>query len=63
LENPFSLALFVAPFSASSLFLVKLILGLDFLFAGFLVTPVYKESGETMKEILLRLMRADLERA
>ncbi len=29
----------------------------------FIVTPVYKESGETIKDILLRLMRADLERA
>jgi len=29
----------------------------------FVVTPVYNESGETMQDILLKLMRADLERA
>ena len=29
----------------------------------FVVTPVYNESGETMEDILLKLMRADLERA
>lgn len=29
----------------------------------FVVTPVHKESGESMKDILLKLMRADLERA
>ena len=30
----------------------------------FIVTPVYRtEQGETMSDILLRLMKADLERA
>lgn len=29
----------------------------------FIVQPVHKESGEAMKEILLKLMRNDLERA
>ncbi len=29
----------------------------------FIVTPVYKENGETIREILWKLMRADLERA
>ena len=28
----------------------------------FIVTPVYNESGETMQDILLKLMQADLER-
>lgn len=29
----------------------------------FVVTPVYNESGEAIQDILLKLMRADLERA
>lgn len=29
----------------------------------FVVTPIYNESGETIQDILLKLMRADLERA
>ena len=28
----------------------------------FVVTPIYKESSETILEILLKLMQADLER-
>lgn len=29
----------------------------------FIVTPVYKENGESMRDILLKLMLADLEPA
>ena len=29
----------------------------------FIVTPVYKENGESMRDILLKLMLADLESA
>lgn len=29
----------------------------------FIVTPVYKDNGETLRDILLRLMLADLEPA
>lgn len=28
----------------------------------FVVTPIYKEHGETLRAILLKLMQADLER-
>jgi len=47
-----SLALFVIPFYASSLFLVKLFLGLDFLFAGCYPEVVSVETKMNVEAVL-----------